>query len=208
MIPNESADERLLFPATQRNRIPIGDALARLLPSRGLVLEIASGSGEHGVTFQRRFPELTWQCSDPEPEHCLSINSWIQHEGLNGTMPAALQLDVRDQNWSQHLSATPQAIVAINLLHIAPWECTLALLQNASELLQAGGSLSVYGPFCVDGAHVSDSNFSFDLSLKQRNPSWGVRDQTTVINEAASLGLKLCEITLLPANNRLITWNR
>ena len=201
-------DERLLFPATQRNRIPIGDALERHLPSQGLVLELASGSGEHGVTFQQRFPGLTWQCSDPDPVHCRSINSWIRHEGLSGTMPAALALDVREHHWLQHLSAAPQAIVCINLLHIAPWECTLALLENAAELLEPGSSLCVYGPFCVDGGHVSESNRQFDLSLRQRDPSWGVRDQTTVIDRAAAAGLTLREIALLPANNRMITWSR
>ena len=203
-----AADQRLLFPATQRNRIPIGDALERHLPSQGLVLELASGSGEHGVTFQQRFPALTWQCSDPDPEHCRSINSWIRHEGLNDTMPAALALDVRDDHWRQHLSDAPQAIVCINLLHIAPWECTLALLKNAAELLQPGNTLSVYGPFCVDGAHVSESNRSFDSSLQQRDSRWGVRDQTTVIEHATTVGLTLCEIALLPANNRMITWRR
>ena len=207
-MTGEATDERLLFPATQRNRIPIGDALERHLPSQGLVLELASGSGEHGVTFQQRFPGLTWQCSDPNPEHCRSINSWIRHEGLSGTMPAALALDVREHHWRQHLSTAPQAIVCINLLHIAPWECTLALLENAAELLAPGRTLSVYGPFCVDGGHVSESNRQFDLSLRQRDPSWGVRDQTTVIDRAAAAGLTLREIALLPANNRMIIWSR
>lgn len=199
-------DERLIFPATQRNRVPIGDVLAEQLPSKGLILEIASGSGEHGVTFQKRFPELIWQCSDPDPEHCRSINSWIRHEQLTLKMPDALQLDVRDTSWPQQLGEPAQAIVAINLLHISAWSCTTALFKQSAAVLPSGGTLCVYGPFSVDGRHVSESNRSFDASLRERNPSWGVRDQTTVLKKAGEAGLALQQITLMPANNRLITW--
>ena len=201
-------DERLIFPATQRNRIPIGDVLADQLPTQGLVLEIASGSGEHGVTFQKRFPALTWQCSDPDPEHCRSIDSWIRHEQLTVKMPAALQLDVRDQGWLNRLTEPAQAVVAINLLHISDWDCTIALFTQSAAVLPSGGRLCVYGPFSVDGDHVSESNRSFDASLRERNPAWGVRDQTTVMKQACEEGLKLQNITLMPANNRMITWVR
>ena len=201
-------DERLIFPATQRNRIPIGDVLADQLPTQGLILEIASGSGEHGVTFQKRFPALTWQCSDPDPEHCRSIDSWIRHEQLTVKMPAALQLDVRDQGWLNRLTEPAQAVVAINLLHISDWDCTIALFTQSAAVLPSGGRLCVYGPFSVDGDHVSESNRSFDASLRERNPAWGVRDQTTVMKQACEEGLKLQNITLMPANNRMITWVR
>ena len=201
-------DERLIFPATQRNRIPIGDVLADQLPTQGLVLEIASGSGEHGVTFQKRFPALTWQCSDPDPEHCRSIDSWIRHEQLTVKMPAALQLDVRDQGWLNRLTEPAQAVVAINLLHISDWDCTIALFTQSAAVLPSGGRLCVYGPFSVDGDHVSESNRSFDASLRERNPAWGVRDQTMVMKQACEEGLKLQNITLMPANNRMITWVR
>ncbi|QNI58226.1 hypothetical protein SynBIOSU31_01351 [Synechococcus sp. BIOS-U3-1] len=201
-------DQRLIFPATQRNRVPIGNALAEQLPSKGLILELASGSGEHGVTFQKRFPDLIWQCSDPDPEHCRSINAWIRHEQLTLKMPAALQLDVRDTSWLQQLGEPAQAVVAINLLHISAWNCTTALFKQSAAVLPSGGTLCVYGPFSVDGHHVSESNRSFDASLRERNPSWGVRDQTTVLEQAMEAGLALQQITLMPANNRLITWVR
>ena len=202
------SDQRLIFPATQRNRVPIGNALAEQLPSKGLILELASGSGEHGVTFQKRFPDLIWQCSDPDPEHCRSINAWIRHEQLTLKMPAALQLDVRDTSWLQQLGEPAQAVVAINLLHISAWNCTTALFKQSAAVLPSGGTLCVYGPFSVDGHHVSESNRSFDASLRERNPSWGVRDQTTVLEQAMEAGLALQQITLMPANNRLITWVR
>ena len=199
-------DERLIFPATQRNRVPIGDVLAEQLPSKGFILEIASGSGEHGVSFQKRFPDIVWQCSDPDPEHCRSIDSWIRHEQLALKMPAALQLDVRDTGWQKQLSEPAQAVVAINLLHISAWNCTTALFTQTAALLPSGGTLCVYGPFSVDGQHVSESNRSFDASLKERNPAWGVRDQTKVLKQAFKAGLTLQNITLMPANNRMITW--
>ncbi|MAF42327.1 MAG: SAM-dependent methyltransferase [Cyanobium sp. ARS6] len=201
-------DERLFFPATQRNRAPIGDVLAEQLQCTGLVLEIASGSGEHGVSFQKRFPKLTWQCSDPDPEHCRSIDAWIRHEQLTQQMPAALMLDVRDPDWLEQLQEPVQAVVAINLLHISAWDCTTALLRQSAALLPSGGKLCVYGPFSVDGRHVSASNISFDASLHQSNPAWGVRDQTTVLREACEAGLTLQNIALMPANNRMITWIR
>ena len=201
-------DERLFFPATQRNRAPIGDVLAEQLQCTGLVLEIASGSGEHGVSFQKRFPKLTWQCSDPDPEHCRSIDAWIRHEQLTQQMPAALTLDVRDPDWLEQLQEPVQAVVAINLLHISAWDCTTALLRQSAALLPSGGKLCVYGPFSVDGRHVSASNISFDASLNQSNPAWGVRDQTTVLREACEAGLTLQNIALMPANNRMITWIR
>ena len=201
-------DERLFFPATQRNRAPIGDVLAEQLQCTGLVLEIASGSGEHGVSFQKRFPKLTWQCSDPDPEHCRSIDAWIRHEQLTQQMPAALTLDVRDPDWLEQLKEPVQAVVAINLLHISAWDCTTALLRQSAALLPSGGKLCVYGPFSVDGRHVSASNISFDASLLQSNPAWGVRDQTTVLREACEAGLTLQNIALMPANNRMITWIR
>ena len=205
---SDFGDQRLIFPATQRNRVPIGNALAEQLPSKGLILELASGSGEHGVAFQKRFPDLIWQCSDPDPEHCRSINAWIRHEQLTLKMPAALQLDVRDTSWLQQLGEPAQAVVAINLLHISAWNCTTALFKQSAAVLPSGGTLCVYGPFSVDGHHVSESNRSFDASLRERNPSWGVRDQTTVLEQAMEAGLALQQITLMPANNRLITWVR
>ena len=196
-MTGEADDERLLFPATQRNRIPIGDALERHLPSQGLVLELASGSGEHGVTFQQRFPGLTWQCSDPDPEHCRSINSWIRHEGLSGTMPAALALDVREHHWRQHLSAAPQAIVCINLLQSLPGRARLRCWTTPRSCLNRAAPQRVravlrgWRPRQREQPPVRPE-------LATANPSWGVRDQTTVIDHAAAVGLTLREIAYYP----------
>ena len=203
-----SPDGRLFFPATQRNRLPIGNVLADVLPARGVILELASGSGEHGITFQQRFPGISWQCSDPDPDHCRSISAWISHEGLTAVMPQPLLLDVRSDDWIKPGSEAPAMVVAVNLLHISPWECTRALLQGSVRHLQPGGKLLIYGPFRVTGKHVSDSNEQFDSALRERNPNWGVRDQDTVINEARHAGLTLKDIRLMPSNNRIILLER
>ena len=203
-----SSDERLFFPATQRNRQPIGNALADLLPPSGVILELASGSGEHGVAFQQRFPKISWQCSDPDPDHCRSISAWINHEGLASVMPQPLPLDVRSDDWIKPGAEAPAMVVAVNLLHISPWECTSALMQGSVRHLRPDGNLLIYGPFRVAGKHVSDSNEQFDNALRERNPNWGVRDQDAVINEARHAGLTLADIRLMPSNNRMILFKR
>lgn len=203
-----SPDARLFFPATQRNRRPIGDVLAETLPPKGLILELASGSGEHGVAFQKRFPQITWQCSDPDRNHCRSISAWISKEGLTTVMPQPLSLDVCSHDWLAHGSEAPVMVVAVNLLHISPWECTRSLMQGSVRHLKPGGKLLIYGPFRVSGKHVSESNQRFDDALQERDPSWGVREQEAVVEEARKAGLALQDIRLMPSNNRIILLER
>ncbi len=199
--------DRLFFPATVRNRAPIGAALSELLPEQGAVLEIASGSGEHAVTFQRCFPGVLWQASDPDPSHCKSINAWIDYECLSDRMPTALQLDVLDRPWliPQKICAELKVIVAINLIHIAPWSCCQSLAEQASEHLPLGGRLILYGPFRRNGLHTSLSNEAFDQSLRERNPSWGVRDLEDVETLFSNFGFKNMLSIELPANNLIIS---
>ena len=207
-MEHSTHDARLFFPATQRNVQAIGDMLDEVLPPDGLILELASGSGEHGVAFQQRFSSITWQCSDPEPDHCRSISAWIAHERLTSVMPQPLALDVCAPNWVQELPTAPAMVVAVNLLHISPWECTQALMQGSARHLSPGGRLLIYGPFRLEGKHVSESNQQFDTSLRERNSSWGVRDQEAVIEEAQGVGLSLQDIRLMPSNNRIILFER
>ncbi|QNG26512.1 DUF938 domain-containing protein [Synechococcus sp. HK01-R] len=196
-------DSRLYFPATERNREPIASTLDGWLPAEGSVLELASGSGEHAVSFQTRFPGLRWQASDPDPLHLESIRAWRAHAGLQASMPEPLRLDVRQWPWPlpADVALDLQAVVVINLLHIAPWDCAMALLAGASRLLPVGGSLIVYGPFRRHGGHTSDSNAAFDRSLRERNPLWGVRDLEAVEQLAGDSGFALEEVRPLPANN-------
>ena len=199
--------DRLYFPATERNRGPIGDVLAEMLPEQGSALEIASGSGEHAVTFQRRFPGILWQASDPDPSHCKSINAWIEHESLSALMPQALQIDVLEPSWllPEHLSVDLKVIVAINLIHIAPWSCCKSLAKQASEILPIGGRLILYGPYRRNGSHTSLSNEAFDQSLRERNPLWGVRDLEAVEKVCFDVGLRNMYVHDLPANNLMIS---
>ena len=202
-----SNQDRLYFPATVRNRAPLGNALSELLPEQGAVLEIASGSGEHAVTFQRRFPGVLWQASDPDPIHCKSINAWIDYECLSSQMPPALKLDVLDQPWliPEKITIELKVVVAINLIHIAPWRCCQSLVEQASKYLPMGGRLILYGPYRRNGLHTSLSNEVFDQSLRERNPSWGVRDLEAVETLCTDAGFTSMHCIELPANNPFVS---
>ena len=143
-----------------------------------MILEIGSGSGEHGVVFQKCFPEITWQSSDPELIHRNSISSWIDHEELNLKMPQPLDIDVEKTPWEipSELLISLQGIVSINMIHIASWNCTKSLFKESGKLLKKGKFLMFYGPFKIGNKHISQSNDLFDTSLKMQNKFWGVRD--------------------------------
>ena len=193
-------DKRLFFSATQRNRDFIGDLLSRIIKKDGLILEIGSGSGEHGVVFQKRFPEIIWQTSDPD----------LQNEELNKKMPQPLDLDVRNIPWKIPLMlAHPlQSIVSINMIHIAEWNCTIALFKGAGELLKKGQFLILYGPFKFNNMHTSESNYIFDNSLKMQNDLWGLRNIEEVNNEAKKNGFFQEDIIRMPANNFTIIYRK
>ena len=203
-------DHRLFFPATQRNKICIGDVLSKILLKKGLVLEIGSGSGEHGVEFQKRFPEIIWQTSDPEIEHRKSIISWIDHEKLNIKMPKPLEIDVRKIPWPipPKLVDNLQVIISINMVHIAPWECTESLFEESGKLLNYGKFLILYGPFKIKNKHISESNKSFDKSLKIQNNDWGVRNLEEVNKEAFVNGFKQRQLIRMPANNFILIYEK
>ncbi len=205
-----TVDQRLFFPATERNRGPIGDLLSQVLPASGAVLELASGSGEHVVCFQQRFPHLIWQASDPDPDHRASIDAWIRYQGLSDVMPAALNLDVEERPWPlpQTIRESLKAVVCTNLLHISPSDCTIAVLEESALLLPAGSRLIIYGPFLRDGQHTSASNEAFDASLRQRNPAWGVRDLAWIDELLLPLPLKRVGCHTMPANNLTLVIER
>ena len=182
-------DNRLFFSATQRNRVCIGDVLSRII-KKGSVLEIGSGSGEHGVVFQKRFPEIIWQTSDPELVHRKSISSWIEYEDLNKKMPQPLELDVEKIPWNipRRLAHSLQGIVSINMIHVAEWTCTVALFRESGKLLKKGQFLILYGPFRIGNKHTSKSNYLFDNSLKMQNNLWGIRNIEEVSKEGKKNG--------------------
>jgi SAM-dependent methyltransferase len=200
-----SADQRMFSPSAARNSAPILAVLERVLPTHGVVLEIGCGTGEHAVFFAEAMPGLTWQPSDPDFESRASTASWIKLKELNNVL-APLDLDVCSRLWSVEQRGPFDAIVSINMVHIAPWAASLGLFAGAGRLLRAGGLLVLYGPFMRNGVHNAPSNAAFDASLKARNPSWGVRDLADLerLGEASRLSLR--ETIEMPANNMLLVF--
>ena len=203
-------DYRLFFPATQRNKIYIGDVLSKIPLKKGVVLEIGSGSGEHGIEFQKRFPEIIWQTSDPKLEYRKSIISWIAHEKLSIKMPEPIEIDVTKVPWpiTNKLVENLQMIISINMIHIAPWECTKSLFKESGKLLNYGKFLILYGPFKIADKHVSKSNQLFDKSLKIQNNNWGVRNLEEVNKEAIINGFQQKELIQMPANNFTLIYKK
>jgi SAM-dependent methyltransferase len=210
--PHVVPEGGLHAPATARNREPILEVLRRVLPPRGLVLEIASGTGEHAVFFASSLaasmagalPALTWQPSDPRPEHLASIAAWRAEAGTSNLRPP-LGLDVEAEPWPVDFA---DAIVCINMLHIAPWSACEALMGGAARILPDGGILYTYGPYKRDGRHTAPSNAAFDERLRAEDPRWGVRDLADVAAEAARVGLALAEIVEMPANNLSLVFRK
>lgn len=191
-------------PATARNRDPILTVLRQWLPPQGLVLEIASGTGEHAVFFAENLTGCDWQPSDAEPAALASIAAWRAQAGLVNLRPP-LRLDVCDDLWPVERA---DAMVCANMIHIAPWDCALGLMAGAGRVLGAGGVLVLYGPFKQGGRHTALSNQAFDADLKVRNPHWGVRDLEAVDAAAQAAGLGHMEAVAMPANNLCVVWRR
>ncbi len=200
-------DVRQRSPSTARNREPILAVLQRVLPASARVLEIASGSGEHAVFVAAAMPDLIWQPSDPDETARASITAWIDSERLSNVL-APHMIDVSRAAWGVEADAPFDAIVAINMIHISPWEATLGLVSGASRLLRAGGVLYTYGPYTRDGRHTAPSNEAFDASLRERDSSWGVRDVADVERQALLQGLTLREIVEMPTNNLSLVFAR
>jgi len=189
-------------PATARNREPIREVLARVLPQAGLVLELAAGSGEHSIYFARAFPALAWQPSDLDLTALASIDAWRAEAALpNLMMP--LCIDVTQPTWPIERA---DAITCINMVHISPWQAALGVFAGAERL--AAALLYLYGPYRFGGEFTAPSNAEFDRSLRARDPSWGVRDVRELEAAARERGYALREIIAMPANNHSLIFRR
>lgn len=201
-------DARQYAPATQRNREPILEVLAKIIPANSNVLEIASGTGEHGVFFTEELELSSWTPSDPNPESRSSIIAWKNFTSID-SFKLPLSIDVTQAKWQEQLNGRKiDVIVNMNMIHISPWSACLGLISGASKLLSTTGILYLYGPFKREGKHTAPSNASFDLALRDRNPKWGIRDLEEIIKVAAAVGLELQEVVEMPANNFSVVFSR
>ncbi len=191
-------------PAAARNRQPILDVLQPRLPQKGLVLEIASGTGEHVVHYAAARPGLVFQPSDPDAGARASVDDWVRTLGLDNVRPA-LEIDVTKATWPVERA---DAVLCCNMIHIAPWEAALGLVSGAARLLPPGGLFFLYGPYRRGGRHTAASNEAFDSDLRRRNPAWGVRDLEAVTEFAGLQGFSVPEIVEMPANNLSLLFNR
>jgi hypothetical protein len=206
---DDSPDTRLDAPAARRNQDALWQVLAPRLPAAGhgdseVVLEVASGTGQHAAAFAARAPALLWQPSDPDPAMRRSIDAHAVAAGLANLRPA-LDLDARAPDWPIERAG---AMLCVNMLHIAPWAAAEGLFAGAGRVLCANAPLFVYGPFKRDGRHTAESNARFDLQLRQRDPAWGLRDLNDVAALAAIQGLDLAERIEMPANNLTLVFRR
>jgi hypothetical protein len=189
-------------PAATRNREPIAAVLAEELPSAGVVLEVASGSGEHAIHFADAFPALTWQPSDPDAAARASIQAWRAETVLPNLLPP-LELDAAISVWPV---AQADAVLCINMVHISPVEATAGLLAGAARILPAGAPLIVYGPYVEHDVATAPSNLAFDADLKARNPQWGLRSVAWLDGLAARDGFSRTRRVAMPANNLALVY--
>ena len=192
-------------PATLRNREPLLAVLRDVLPEKARVLEIASGSGEHAAWFSEHLPRVSWQPSDADPEARASVEAHRAEAGLANLLPS-IALDAMDPRWDAPGGA--DAIVCINMIHIAPWAACEGLFRGAARVLAAGGVVFLYGPFRFGGAFTAPSNAEFDGSLRARDARWGVRDLDDVTALAESHGFSRERVVAMPANNHSIVFRR
>jgi hypothetical protein len=198
------SDDRQFAPAALRNRDFILDVLRSVLPTTGVILEVASGSGEHIVHFARNFPALIFQPSDLETGALLSVAAWVQDTRVANVRKPIL-LDASQPVWP---IASADGIICINMVHISPWEATVGLIKGAAAILPAASPFYLYGPYKREGFVTAPSNQAFDRNLRDRNPTWGLRDLEAIAAMAQSVGFSGPDITEMPANNLSVVFRR
>jgi SAM-dependent methyltransferase len=201
---HESDDGRRFSAPAERNRDPILAVLKQCLPASGLVLEIASGTGQHIVHFAAALPALRWQPTDPSSAARDSVRAWCKQASLSNVLPP-IDLDVRRKPWP---FSSVDAVLSINMIHIAPWPATQALFEGTHDVTAPGAVLFLYGPFRRHDRPTAPSNEQFDASLREQDPGWGLRDLETVIEVGATAGFALVEVVDMPANNLSVVFRR
>ena len=204
-------------PAALRNREPIAEVLGEWLPKRGIVLELASGTGEHALYFAERFPTLEWQPSDLDPDALASIEAWRNASELTNILPP-LVIDASSPDWPLSINVSSgscepsrsaenggfSAVLCVNMVHISPWSASLGLLEGSAKILQSGGALILYGPWLKADMPTAPSNMAFDQQLRKRDPEWGLRNVEDFEAEAEKRGFVLQQVRPMPANNLML----
>jgi len=198
------SDDRHYAPATLRNRDLILAVLRDVLPTTGIILEVATCSGEHIVHFAKNLPSLVFQPSDPDADARLSVAAWVKATGVTNVR-APIALDALHSVWP---IASADGIICINMIHISPWEATVGLIEGAAAILTSRSPLYLYGPYKREGFETALSNQAFDRNLRDRNPNWGLRDLEAVAATAQTLGFSGPAITEMPANNLSVVFRR
>jgi SAM-dependent methyltransferase len=201
---SQSSDPRQFRPHVPRNRDPILDVLRLILPPKGLVLEVASGSGEHAAYFAQNLRALDWQPSDPDQEALASATAHRAEASLSNLLPP-LHLDVTAAQWPV---GHADAVICCNMIHIAPWTACEGLIAGSARVLPTGGLLYLYGPYKIGGRHTAPTNQAFDERLRAQNPAWGIRDLDDVTALAARFSFALAETVPMPANNLSVIFRR
>lgn len=191
-------------PAAGRNREPIAAVLAEELPPAGIVLEVASGTGEHAVHFARTFPGLSWQPSDPDPDARASIAAWREESGFASLLPP-IEIEATAASWPL---ARADAVLCINMVHISPVAATEGLVRGAARLLAVDAPLVLYGPYFEDRIETAPSNLAFDADLRARNAAWGLRRAEWLDDLARSHGFERTRRVEMPANNLTLVYRR
>ncbi len=200
-------DARLHSPSAARNKEPVLAVLRAHLPVGARVLEVGSGTGEHAVHFAAHLDRVVWQPSEQDPDAFASTAAWVTHAGLAGLRPP-VRLDVCEARWPVEDDAPFQAVLSLNMIHIAPWAAAEGLVAGAARVLTPSGALMLYGPFAKGGVHSAPSNAAFDESLKARNPAWGVRDLDQVEALAQAHGFALRAVVSMPAHNLTVIFHK
>lgn len=199
MNANTAHDPALLTPAGERNLPHIMGFLAPHLPQAGRLLEVATGTGGHGLALARSHPGLSVLPTDYSQEAVKALAEWRAMHGPDNLL-LPLRLDAADAaTWPD---GPFDIVLCINMIHISPWSATAGLMKMAGErLARPGGLLALYGPYVEADVETAPSNLAFDESLRARDPAWGLRALEDVVSEARSNGLRLTRRAALPANN-------
>ena len=197
-------DNRLYAPATARNRDVILEQLLPRIETPAVLLEIASGTGEHACHFSAAMPDLTWHPTDLDADHLSSIKSHIEAEALSNIQPPE-KLNVIEEVWPVE---NCKYVFNANMIHISPWICTLGLMRGAGRVISPGGRLIMYGPYFQQDRETAPSNLSFDQSLRSRDPEWGIRQLEDVVSVAEQNQFQLEEVIEMPANNLLVIYQK